>query len=260
MLPQRSLKQLRRAHGGLSRLLQGPIASQEQGGSPSHTPYSKALENLSGPQPSIWASNILFRNTYAERGGLSRVVRGPTALKKQGGSRTSLPTRKHGRPFRSKKPPLMLSNTSEKQLNGARRAVTRCARTHRPQTSREGRNLPLLASLENLSGLQPSFQASFVFSQCPMHSVEGCHALCEDPPPQTSKMGRHLPCLPTSVEAFQVLSPPLMLPDGSEKQLCRASRAVTRCAKTHRLKQARRIALSHAYPQAWKTFRSSTLM
>ena len=161
MLPQRSLKQLRRAHGGLSRLLQGPIASQEQGGSPSHTPYSKALENLSGPQPSIWASNILFRNTYAERGGLSRVVRGPTALKKQGGSRTSLPTRKHGRPFRSKKPPLMLSNTSEKQLNGARRSVTRCARTHRPQTSREGRNLPLLASLENLSGLQPSLPGVF---------------------------------------------------------------------------------------------------
>ena len=84
-----------------------------------------------------------------------------------------------------------------------------------------------------------------------MQSAEGCHALCKDPPPQKSKEDR---AHPQAWKTFQVLIPPFMLPQGSYKQLCRARRAVTLCARTHRLKRARRVAVSHAYPQAWKAF------
>ena len=45
-----------------------------------------------------------------------------------------------------------------------------------------------------------------------------------------------------------------MLPQGSYKQICRAWRAVTLCARTHCLTRARRVTVSPAHPQACKTF------
>ena len=47
-----------------------------------------------------------------------------------------------------------------------------------------------------------------------------------------------------ALKTFQGLSLPFMLPKGSNKQLCRACRAVTLCARTHRLTRARRIGSS----------------
>ena len=44
-----------------------------------------------------------------------------------------------------------------------------------------------------------------------------------------------------ALKTFQVLSPPSMRLLYSSYCLCRARRAVTRCARTHRLKRARRI-------------------
>ena len=75
--------------------------------------------------------------------------------------------------------------------------------------------------------------------------------MCEDPPPQNSKEDS---AHPQTCKTFQVHSPPFMLSKGSYKQLCRARWAVTFCARTHRLKRARRILRSHAHPQACKTF------
>ena len=57
-----------------------------------------------------------------------------------------------------------------------------------------------------------------------------------------------------AVKTFQVLSPPFMRLLYSVDYLCRARKAVTRCARTHRLTRARRIVHSPAHPQAWKTF------
>ena len=75
--------------------------------------------------------------------------------------------------------------------------------------------------------------------------------MCKDPPPHKSKEDR---AHPQACKAFQVLSPSFMLPQGFNKQLCRARRAVTLCARTHRLTRARRVAISPAHPQACKTF------
>ena len=57
-----------------------------------------------------------------------------------------------------------------------------------------------------------------------------------------------------ALKTFQVLSPPSMRLLYSAHYLCRARRAVTFCARTHRLKRARRILRSHAHPQVCKTF------
>ena len=62
------------------------------------------------------------------------------------------------------------------------------------------------------------------------------------------------PAHPQACKTFQVLSPLFKLPHESNKQVCRARRAVTHPARTHRLTRARRVAISPAYPQAWNTF------
>ena len=59
---------------------------------------------------------------------------------------------------------------------------------------------------------------------------------------------------PQACKTFQVLCPPVMFQQRSCTQLCRARRAVTLCARTHRLTRARSLAISHAYSQALITF------
>ena len=70
-----------------------------------------------------------------------------------------------------------------------------------PSTSTEDRHRPrLLASVEDLSGPQPSVHASLVLSLLSLQNSEGCHAFCKDSPPQKSREDRALPRLPTSLE------------------------------------------------------------
>ena len=57
-----------------------------------------------------------------------------------------------------------------------------------------------------------------------------------------------------ALKTFQVLSLPSMRLLYSVDHLCKARRAVARCARTHRLKEARTIVHFLAYPQARKTF------
>ena len=143
---------------GLSRFVQGPIASQEQGGSPSPPPTRKPAR----PFRSIALPSCFHRdltNSFAERAGLSRFVQGPTASQEQGGSPSPTPTRKPGRPFR------------------ASAFHTDLCSIH----------LNIWAELAGLSCVL----------QTALQSAQGCHALCEYPPPQrialsmpTRKTGR----------------------------------------------------------------------
>ena len=73
----RDLKNSFAERGGLSRFVQGPTASQEQGGSPSPPPTCKPARPFrSLALPSCFHRDLT--NSFAERGGLSRVVRRPT--------------------------------------------------------------------------------------------------------------------------------------------------------------------------------------
>ena len=108
-----------------------------------------------------------------------------------------MPTRKPGRPFRSLALPScfkMDPKNSWAEHGGLSRVV------QGPTASKEQGLSPNSQALENLSGPQPSFQASIVFSQSPMQISEGCHVVCIDPPPQKSKENLAHPRLLASLE------------------------------------------------------------
>ena len=78
---------------GCHALCKDPFPKNEQGGSPTRTPTLKPAR----PFGSTALPSCLHRdrlNSFAERGGLSRFVQGPTASQEQGGSPSSTPTRK----------------------------------------------------------------------------------------------------------------------------------------------------------------------
>ena len=96
-----------------------------------------------------------------------------------------------------------------------------------------------------------------------MQSAVGYQVLCKDPTASKEQGGSCAPhAHPQDCNTFQG---PMSLPSYFNRdlftQLCRAQRAVTLCARTHRLTRATRVAVSRAYSKALKTFsRPSALL
>ena len=149
--------------------------------------------------------------------------------------------------FQVLSPPSMRLLYSAYCLCRARRAVTLCARTYRLTRARRVAVSPAYSqALITFQVLTPSFMLPY---GCNKKLCRAARAVTHCARTYRLTRARRVavsPAHPQACKTFQVLSPPFKLPQGSYKQLRRALRAVTRCARTHRLKQARRVGISQA--------------